>query len=320
MLRLLRRSGTRWKSGAALATVNGKSASIGATASASRRREGGCRRVRPRKWSDVPVSQETGRSTEIDAHEVLGGKARVRTMHIAEGFLPAAHAAGWTVAAAPFVIYGARQVVVTVRQHPSSGPLLAAVGAFSFVMSAIKLPSVTGSSSHPTGTGLGTGIFKPPVMAFLGTIVLLFQALLLAHGGITTLGANAFSMAIAGPWAGYGVFCLLRKAGVGVLTSVFALAFVADLFTYVVTSFQLALAFPATEGGFGESLTEFMGVFAITQVPLAVVEGLITVVIVRVLMQVASSELLSLGFLKRKDVPAGAGDEVPADDRKEVQG
>ncbi|CAJ1579171.1 energy-coupling factor ABC transporter permease [[Mycobacterium] wendilense] len=231
-------------------------------------------------------------------------------MHIAEGFLPPAHAVAWTIAAAPFVIYGARQVVVTVRQHPSAGPLLAAVGAFSFVMSAIKLPSVTGSSSHPTGTGLGTAIFRPPVMAFLGTIVLLFQALLLAHGGITTLGANAFSMAIAGPWAGFAVFFALRRAGVGLLPAVFALAFVADLVTYVVTSLQLALAFPAAEGGFAESLVEFLGVFAITQVPLAIVEGLVTVVVVRVLIQVASSELLKLGFLRRKDVPAGADDEI----------
>lgn len=236
-------------------------------------------------------------------------------MHIAEGFLPPAHAVAWTIAAAPFVIHGARQVAVTVKRHPSSGPLLAAAGAFSFVMSAIKLPSVTGSSSHPTGTGLGTAIFKPPVMAFLGTIVLLFQALLLAHGGITTLGANAFSMAIAGPWAGFAVFFALRKAGLGVLPSVFALAFVADLVTYIVTSIQLALAFPAAEGGFAESLAEFTGVFAVTQVPLAVVEGLITVVIVRVLMQVAASELFDLGFLKGNDAPA----EHRSADREEVQ-
>lgn len=239
-------------------------------------------------------------------------------MHIAEGFLPPLHAAAWAVAAAPFVVHGARQVVLTVRQQPSAGPLLAAVGAFSFVMSAIKLPSVTGSSSHPTGTGLGTAIFRPPVMAFLGTIVLLFQALLLAHGGITTLGANVFSMAIAGPWAGFAVFTALRRTGVGLLPAVFALAFVADLVTYVVTSIQLALAFPSAEGGIGQSLAEFMGVFAITQIPLAIVEGLVTVVIVRVLMQVASSELLSLGFLRRGEVPAGADDELFDNERTGV--
>ena len=37
----------------------------------------------------------------------------------------------------------------------------------------------------------------------LGIIILLFQALLLAHGGITTIGANTFSMAIAGPILSY---------------------------------------------------------------------------------------------------------------------
>ena len=33
--------------------------------------------------------------------------------------------------------------------------LLALMSAYVFMMSALKLPSVTGSSSHPTGTGLG---------------------------------------------------------------------------------------------------------------------------------------------------------------------
>ena len=56
----------------------------------------------------------------------------------------------------------------------------------SFV-SSLKIPSVTGSCSHPTGTGLGAILFGPSIMSLLGIIVLLFQALLLAHGGLTTL-------------------------------------------------------------------------------------------------------------------------------------
>ncbi len=123
-------------------------------------------------------------------------------MHIAEGFLPPAHAVAWTVAAAPFVIHGGYRVVKLVREKPEARLLLGAAGAFTFVLSAIKLPSVTGSSSHPTGTGIGAILFRPPVMAFLSTIVLIFQALLLAHGGITTLGANVFSMGVVGPGSG----------------------------------------------------------------------------------------------------------------------
>ena len=42
--------------------------------------------------------------------------------------------------------------------------------------------------------------------------------------------------------------------------------------------FQLAAAFPAEVGGFATSFAKFMGVFALTQVPLAISEGLLTVI------------------------------------------
>ncbi len=99
------------------------------------------------------------------------------------------------------------------REQPRTKLLLASAGAFAFVLSALKIPSVTGSCSHPTGTGLGAVLFGPSVMAVLGAIVLLFQALLLAHGGLTTLGANIMSMAVVGPWVAYGVFRLTRSLG-----------------------------------------------------------------------------------------------------------
>jgi cobalt/nickel transport system permease protein len=222
-------------------------------------------------------------------------------MHIAEGFLPPAQAIGWTVAATPFVVHGGRAVVREVRENPESTLLLGAAGAFTFVLSAIKLPSVTGSSSHPTGTGAGAILFRPPVMALLGTVVLLFQALLLAHGGLTTLGANAFSMAVVGPWAGYGAYRLTRAVGGGLLPAVFAGMAVADLATYVTTALQLALAFPDSGSGFAGAAAKFLGVFAVTQIPLAVGEGLLGVLLFRVLVTNARPDLERLGVL-----PSGA--------------
>lgn len=215
-------------------------------------------------------------------------------MHIAEGFLPPVHAVAWTVAAAPFVVHGVRQISRTVREHPESRLLLSGVGAYSFVLSAIKLPSVTGSSSHPTGTGEGAIIFRPPVMAALGSIVLLFQALLLAHGGLTTLGANVVSMAVVGPWAGYAVYRLLRPAPFSV--AVFMAVAVANLATYAMTSTQLALAFPDADSGFLGAWGRFLGLFAVTQVPLAVVEGLVGVLLMNALRAWAGPELRDLGF------------------------
>ena len=222
-------------------------------------------------------------------------------MHIAEGYLPPLHAAAWTVAAAPFVVHGARAVVRQVREDPDSRLLLGAAGAFAFVLSALKIPSVTGSSSHPTGTGLGAVLFRPPVMALLGTVVLLFQALLLAHGGITTLGANAFSLAVVGPWVAYGVFALVRRLGGRLEVGVFLAAALADLATYSTTAVQLALAFPDAQSGVAGALVVFGSIFALTQVPLAVAEGLLTVLVVRLLVQVAPEDLVRLRVL----APAG---------------
>ncbi len=221
-------------------------------------------------------------------------------MHIAEGFLPPLHAAAWTAVAAPFVVHGWYQVARTAREHPNSKLLLAGVGAYTFVLSAIKLPSVTGSSSHPTGTGEGAIIFKPPVMAALGSIVLLFQALLLAHGGLTTLGANIMSMAVVGPWAGYAVYRLLRPLPLSV--AVFCAVAVADWATYVMTSTQLALAFPDPEGGFLSAWTRFLGLFAVTQVPIAIIEGLVGVALIYALMAWAGPELKELGFGKERNL------------------
>ncbi|GGW40141.1 cobalt transport protein CbiM [Streptomyces xantholiticus] len=218
-------------------------------------------------------------------------------MHIAEGYLPPLHAAAWGVASAPFVVHGVRALTREVKANPDSTLLLGASGAFTFVLSALKIPSVTGSCSHPTGTGLGAILFRPPIMAVLGTITLLFQALLLAHGGLTTLGANVFSMAVVGPWAGYAVYRLLRRFEVPLMVSVFFGAFVADLSTYCVTSMQLALAFPDPGSGVPGALAKFGGIFAVTQLPLAVSEGLLTVLVMRLLSRSSKGELTRLGVL-----------------------
>ncbi|MDO5498794.1 MAG: energy-coupling factor ABC transporter permease [Propionibacteriaceae bacterium] len=217
-------------------------------------------------------------------------------MHIAEAFLPPAHAVAWTVAAAPFVVHGARQVIKLAQDKPESRLLLAAAGAFTFVLSAIKLPSVTGSSSHATGTGIGAILFRPPVMAFLATIVLVFQAVLLAHGGLTTLGANVFALGIVGPWAAYGTFRALRGLRVGDTVAIFVAVAVANIATYATTSVQLALAFPDPATGFVGAFAKFAGLFAVTQVPLAITEGILAVLLFRALARIATRELRTLGF------------------------
>ena len=228
---------------------------------------------------------------------------RANAMHIMEGFLPVEWAIFWWVLALPFIILGIRSISKTIKEHPETKMMLGLSGAFAFVLAALKIPSVTGSCSHPTGVGLGTVLFGPLAMSVIGSIVLLFQALLLAHGGLTTLGANAFSMAVVGPIIAWYVFKGAQKVGWSFSVAVFLAAMLGDLGTYVMTSFQLALAFPAESGGIVASFSKFASIFAFTQVPLAISEGLLTVIIMNFLRKYNVAELNALHmFKKNKEV------------------
>jgi cobalt/nickel transport system permease protein len=134
-------------------------------------------------------------------------------------------------------------------------------------------------------------------MSVLGGLVLLFQAVLLAHGGLTTLGANMFSMAIVGPFVAYGIYHLVLRTG-NQAVAIFLAAALADLITYLITAMQLALAFPAIQGGFIASFVKFVGIFAITQLPLAICEGLLTVLVWNWLQKHGQQELQTLKVLE----------------------
>ncbi|MBE5062307.1 energy-coupling factor ABC transporter permease [Lachnospiraceae bacterium DSM 108991] len=223
---------------------------------------------------------------------------QAKAMHIMEGYLPGGFCIAWGLLCLPFLLAGFFSIRKTIQENRKALILLAMSGAFIFVISSLKIPSVTGSCSHMTGTGLGAILFSPSCVSILGIIVLLFQAILLAHGGLTTLGANTFSMAIAGPFLAWGLYALLKRLKVNRRVSIFLAAALGDLFTYCVTSLQLALAYPSQEGGIAASAVKFLGVFAPTQLPLAIIEGILTVVIVIALESYAEPELKLIGYYK----------------------
>jgi len=237
------------------------------------------------------------------------GALQVIIMHIMEGFLPGPWWEIWFLVSLPFIVIGLYQVNRLVQEKREALPLLAVAGAFIFVLSSLKLPSFNGSCSHPTGTGLGAILFGPCIAAVLGLIVLVFQAVFLAHGGLTTLGANVFSMGIAGPAVAYIVYRVGTRAGINTYATVFVAAALADLATYVVTSVQLALAFPGTTGFFGAFLT-FAAIFAATQVPLAIIEGAVIALVFKYIVQLKPEILTRLNLLsestiqKLREVPA----------------
>ncbi len=223
----------------------------------------------------------------------------VNAMHIMEGYLSPGYCIAWGILCFPFLVMGYLNIKRKLKENKRNIMLYAMAGAFIFVISSLKIPSVTGSCSHMTGTGLGAILFGPMAVSILGIIVLVFQAILLAHGGLTTLGANTFSMAIAGPLLSFGIYKLCQKLKINRRVSVFLAACLGDLFTYCITSVQLAIAYPSMKGGVLASIGKFLGVFAPTQLPLAVLEGILTVLIMMALETYAKPELMLAGFNKK---------------------
>lgn len=198
-------------------------------------------------------------------------------MHIAEGFLPLPWAIFWSAVMVPIMGIAIFRVKKVMSLNPHNKYLIGVMAAFAFTLSSLKMPSVMGSSSHPTGVGLGAILLGPAIMVLIGLAVLLFQTLLLGHGGLTTLGANSFTMAFLGPLFSWLIYKSLGKLGVPQWLRVFLAATLGNWITYIATSAQLALAHPDAVSGFGGAFLKFLGVFALTQIPIAIAEGILTV-------------------------------------------
>jgi cobalt/nickel transport system permease protein len=216
-------------------------------------------------------------------------------MHIMEGFLPWQWCLLWWIIAIPFLVMGVIQLRSMIRKDRDYLPLVGVCGAFIFILSALKLPSVTGSCFHPTGTGLSTMCFGVFITSVIGAIVLLFQALFLVHGGLSTMGANMVSMAIGGPIAGYALYRLLKDMDINIYVTAF-------LVTYIITSFELAVAYPAQVGGVVTSFTAFFAIFAVTQVPLAIVEGVVLTLVFKYIIALKPEILLKLNVFSEDQV------------------
>ncbi len=203
--------------------------------------------------------------------------APVQAMHISEGILPLEWAAIWYVVAFAFVYVGIRQIRRRTQADRGliAAPCLNGGSHLPHILFSDTGP-IAGTCSHPCGTPLAAILVGGPfISTVLGAIALLLQALFLAHGGISSWGANILSMAVAGSFVGYGAFILLRKLNVSMAVAAFAAGILGDWATYVVTAFELALALHG-EGSFWGMWGANILAFAPTQLPLGILEGIFT--------------------------------------------
>ncbi len=162
-------------------------------------------------------------------------------MHISDGILEPKWILFWFVISAIFISLGLRIINKRIAADPAYLPRISLIGAVVFVISVWHIPvPVTGSSSHPVGTPLAAIIIGPFATVVISAISLFFQAFI-AHGGLTTIGANTFSMGIVGAFGGYFVYRLLKNVSPLWFSAGMA-GFVGSILTYLTTALELALS------------------------------------------------------------------------------
>jgi cobalt/nickel transport system permease protein len=200
----------------------------------------------------------------------------VSAMHIAEGILPFNWSMVWYVAAFIFLAIGIRVIQKRIKNMRNLLPLYGLTGAAIFLISCLPIPvPISGTCSHPCGTPLGAILVGPFVSIVLGALALLIQALFLAHGGISTWGANITSMAIVGSLTGFGVFYAARYFKAPIFVAGLLAGMIGDWATYATTSLELALALHGNSS-LWNMFQAIAVAFSPTQLPLGILEGLFT--------------------------------------------
>jgi cobalt/nickel transport system permease protein len=223
------------------------------------------------------------------------------SMHISEGLLPLGWVLIWYALALPFMAYGLVRLRRVASGDLALKPLVGLLTAVVFIISCMPIPVPTaGTCSHPAGTGISSILLGPWISVLVATTALLVQALFLAHGGLSTLGANIFSMGVAGSFAAYLSFMLLRKLKVNIVTSAFLAGAFADLGTYVTTSAELALGMRG-DTAFLPLFMKITLAFVPTQLPLSVIEGVMTAGVVSLLLKKRPDILLKTGVLESEE-------------------
>jgi cobalt/nickel transport system permease protein len=238
----------------------------------------------------------------ITASCLLLTAPKAHAMHISEGILPFHWAALWSIIAAPLVAYGLYRLKKLSAVDWSFKSLVGLMAAVVFIISCMPVPVPSaGTCSHPCGTAISGILVGPAISILVAAVALLIQALFLAHGGLTTWGANILSMGVMGSFVGFLTFKIFRTIKTNIAVSGFMAGLFADWATYFTTSVELA------SGIRGNSplmplFWKILIAFIPTQLPLGILEGAMTAGMVVLLYKKRPDLLVKMRVLKPEEV------------------
>ncbi len=208
-------------------------------------------------------------------------------MHIPDGFLDAKTWISLSAISAGVV------AISVARANKKLGekhiPLMGIMSAFIFAAQMLNFPVAGGTSGHFMGGVLATILLGPFAGVLIMTTVLIVQCFIFGDGGITSLGANVFNMAVIGSVLGYLIYFTFYKIIKG-KTGRFIGAFIAAWSSIVLAAgfCALELAISGTSP-LKVTLTTMLGVHCI----IGIGEAVITVAVISFVLA-TRSDLLEL--------------------------
>lgn len=207
-------------------------------------------------------------------------------MHIPDGFLDP-----WVLAGC-FLLAAAAVGVSSWKLRGGLGgarvPLLGVVAAGIFAAQMLNWPIPGGTSAHFVGGAFAAILLGPYLGCLAMASVVVVQAFVFGDGGVLALGANLLNMAVVDVFVGYALF----RALVGVDETL--AAFVAGWGAITVSAAAVGLQ-AGLSSTFAYDLGTTLTVMTAGHAVLGLVEGAITVLVVRYLVQVRPDLVLGLG-------------------------
>lgn len=121
-------------------------------------------------------------------------------------------------------------------------PYLGMAAAFSFIIMMFNLPIPGGTTGHAVGSAVIAILFGPWAAVIAVSVALIIQALIFGDGGITSIGANCFNMAVFMPFIAYYTFKLFNNSQAGKFRVSFA-AFISGYLSLVMAAILTATEF-----------------------------------------------------------------------------
>ncbi len=211
-------------------------------------------------------------------------------MHIPDGILTASAAIGGYAATGGLTWFSLRRIKKQYGDPRSGIPRAALLTAAFFAASLIHIP-IPPISVHLVLSGLMgvmLGWFSIPAIL----VGLLLQAVMFQHGGLTTLGINACLMGIPAMLA-YYIFRLRFLFGREKPLTNGLLAFIASFLAVALGAFMAALLLIFATPAYLDAAAERQAIIALSlaHLPVAIVEGLFTLMVVLFLLKVKPSLL-----------------------------